>query len=71
MKKAIMETWKNFLKEDDWSLSSVGDDEHFGEPEDEQLAALEGLQNAITNCMDAGIPKEDVVATIMIWADNN
>jgi len=59
------------LKEDDWSLSSVGDDEHFGEPEDEQLAALEGLQNAITNCMDAGIPKEDVVATIMIWADNN
>ena len=71
MKKVMMENWKHFLKEDDQSLSSVGDDEHFGEPEDEQLAALERLQNAIANCMDAGIPKEDVIGTIMIWADNN
>jgi len=85
MKKAIMENWKNFLKEDDWSLSSVGDDDHYGEPDDEKMAALTSLQavldqsdkehmkslvSALGECARAGIPAEDIIDTLALWADS-
>ena len=66
-----MEKWKHFLKEDEQSPSMVDHDEHYGEPEDEKIAALTSLQAALEACMGAGIPKEDIADTVVIWADNN
>ena len=46
----------------------LDDDDHYGEPDDEKMAALTSLQAALEECMGAGIPKEEIADTVVLWA---
>lgn len=46
----------------------LNDDDHYGEPDDGKMAALTNLQSALEECLRAGIPKEDIADTVVIWA---
>jgi len=63
----------------------LDDDDHYGEPDDEKMAALTSLQavldqsdkehmkslvSALGECARAGIPAEDIIDTLALWADS-
>jgi hypothetical protein len=57
------ELWDKLSKQDE-----PDDDDHYGEPDDEKMAALTSLQSVLEECMRAGIPKEEIADTVAIWA---